>query len=70
MFYSIEVLIRLGLYVGTIAIVYGAYTYVPPKDLAIHAGDVLPVAPAATCNPSIFLAHSIRLPGMQDQSRA
>ena len=49
MFYSIEVSIVVGLYVGAVAIVYGAYTYFPPRGLAIHDGDVLPVAPVVAC---------------------
>ena len=39
----------IGLHVGAVAILYGTYTYVPPKHLAVHEGDVPPVAPAVAC---------------------
>merc|ERR1740127_110160 len=45
-FTVLKYLIMIGLYVGAVAIIYGAYTYVPPKHLAVHEGDVPPVAPA------------------------
>jgi len=48
-FTVLKFLIMIGLYVGAVAIVYGAYTYKPPKDLAVHEGDVPPVAPAVAC---------------------
>jgi hypothetical protein len=48
-FTVLKYLIMIGLYVGAVAIIYGAYTYVPPKHLAVHKGDVPPVAPAVAC---------------------
>jgi len=48
-FTVLKYLIMIGLYVGACAIIYGAYTYVPPRELAVHEGDVPPVAPAVAC---------------------
>merc|ERR1719265_1855383 len=35
-FTALKFLIMIGLYVGAVAIVYGAYTYVPPEELRVH----------------------------------
>jgi len=48
-FTVLKYLIMIGLYVGVVAIIYGAVSYVPPKELAVHEGDVPPVAPAVAC---------------------
>jgi hypothetical protein len=48
-FTVLKFLIMIGLYIGAVAIVYGAYTYVPPEELRVHDGDVPPVAPAVAC---------------------
>jgi len=48
-FTVLKFLIMIGLYVGAVAIVYGAYSYVPPNELRVHEGDVPPVAPAVAC---------------------
>jgi hypothetical protein len=48
-FTVLKYLIMIGLYVGACAIIYGAYTYVPPKELAVHEGETPPVAPAVAC---------------------
>jgi len=48
-FTALKFLIMIGLYVGAVAIVYGAYSYVPPSELRVHEGDVPPVAPAVAC---------------------
>jgi hypothetical protein len=47
-FTVLKYLIMIGLYVGVIAIIYGAVTYKPPKELAVH-GETPPVAPAVAC---------------------
>jgi len=48
-FTVLKFLIMIGLYVGAVSIVYGAYTYVPPKELAVHGDETPPVAPAVAC---------------------
>jgi len=48
-FTALKFLIMIGLYVGAVAIVYGAYSYVPPQELRVHDGEIPPVAPAVAC---------------------
>jgi len=48
-FTALKFLIMIGLYVGAVAIVYGAYNYVPPQELRVHDGEIPPVAPAVAC---------------------
>merc|ERR1719299_119845 len=47
-FTILKYLIMIGLYIGTICIIYGTYTYVPPKGS--WPGDKIPpVSPAVAC---------------------
>jgi len=48
-FTALKFLIMIGLYVGAVAIVYGAITYVPPQELRVHEGEIPPPAPAVAC---------------------
>jgi len=48
-FTALKFLIMIGLYAGAVGIIYGAINYVPPKELAVHDGDIPPVAPAVAC---------------------
>jgi hypothetical protein len=48
-FTVLKFLIIIGLYVGAVAIVYGAYSYEPPQELRVHEGDIPPPAPAVAC---------------------
>merc|ERR1719262_2107302 len=47
-FTLVKYFIMLGLYVGVICIIYGLYTYVPPKGIWPE-GKQFPVAPAVEC---------------------
>merc|ERR1719335_258634 len=63
-FTVLKYLIMIGLYVGAICIIYGTYTYVPPKGS--WPGDkVPPVSPAVACTMILASMYFIVYAGIQ-----
>merc|ERR1719395_289843 len=63
-FTVLKYLIMIGLYVGAICIIYGTYTYVPPKGS--WPGDKLPpVSPAVECTMILASMYFLVYAGIQ-----
>merc|ERR1719359_1197871 len=63
-FTVLKYLIMIGLYIGTISIIYGTYTYEPPKGS--WPGDKIPpVSPAVECTMILTSMYFIVYAGIQ-----
>merc|ERR1719378_1319741 len=63
-FTVLKYLIMIGLYVGTISIIYGTYTYKPPPG-AWPGGKIPPVSPAVDCTMILTSMYFIVYAGIQ-----
>merc|ERR1719299_329616 len=63
-FTVLKYLIMIGLYVGAICIIYGTYTYVPPKG-AWPGDKIPPVSPAVGCTMILATMYFIVYAGIQ-----
>merc|ERR1719440_1568319 len=63
-FTVLKYLIMIGLYVGAICIIYGTYTYKPPKG-AWPGGKIPPVSPAVACTMILASTYFLVYAGIQ-----
>merc|ERR1719146_282379 len=63
-FTVLKYLIMIGLYVGAICIIYGTYTYVPPKG-SWPGDSIPPVSPAVGCTMILASMYFLVYAGIQ-----
>merc|ERR1719355_147632 len=63
-FTVLKYLIMIGLYIGTVCIIYGTYTYVPPAG-SWPGNTIPPVAPAVACTMILASLYFIVYAGIQ-----
>merc|ERR1719434_135498 len=63
-FTVLKYLIMIGLYIGTISLIYGTYTYVPPKG-SWPGNKIPPVSPAVDCTMILASMYFIVYAGIQ-----
>merc|ERR1719377_123295 len=63
-FTALKYLIMIGLYVGAICIIYGTYTYEPPKGAWV-SDEIPPVSPAVACTMILASMYFLVYAGIQ-----
>merc|ERR1719355_435062 len=63
-FTVLKYLIMIGLYIGTVCIIYGTYTYVPPAG-SWPGKTIPPVAPAVACTMILTSMYFLVYAGIQ-----
>merc|ERR1719316_1922115 len=63
-FTVLKYLIMIGLYIGTISIIYGTYTYVPPAG-SWPGDEIPPVSPAVECTMILTAMYFVVYAGIQ-----
>merc|ERR1719191_1252694 len=63
-FTVLKYLIMIGLYIGAVCIIYGTYTYVPPKGSWV-SDKIPPVSPAVACTMILASMYFLVYAGIQ-----